>query len=57
MHRTLHRTDAPTVAEAFAWAQRQPREAANIRRLLATPELAAQYAETITALSSRHDDG
>jgi MOSC domain-containing protein YiiM len=57
MHRTLHRADAPTVSEAFAWTLRQPRQGANIRRLLATPELAAQYAESIAALASTPDHG
>ena len=57
MHRTLHRTDLPTIAETFVWTLRQPREAANVRRLLAAPELAAQYAEAITGLAATHDRG
>ena len=53
MHRTVHRAEMPTTHDLFAWTIRTPREPGNIHRLLAVPELIAQYAQGITKLASQ----
>jgi MOSC domain-containing protein YiiM len=52
MRRTVHRAELPTIHDVFAWTIRTPREPGNIRRLLAVPELASQYAQGLTKLGS-----
>lgn len=51
MHRIEHRADLPTIADTFNWALTAPRDPHNITRLLATPELATQFATAIAGLA------
>jgi MOSC domain-containing protein YiiM len=52
MRRTVHRAELPTIHDVFTWTIRTPRKPGNIRRLLAAPELASQYAQVLTKLAS-----